>query len=202
VPDFRQYQDPGIYIERQTAPSVISPVVSPTVVALIGDTQRFRTFSETVRLSSSAASSLSNYGIDVTTIVVKNRLTGVTYQSARIGYLNADITSGATSIQVVETATVPTVPFDIYIDAERMTVSSRSAGPGYYTYTVSRGVGGTTAAAHLASAVVNKATGADYTINVQGGEDGLIGGPDDTTTIGLLSGSSMHTAIRSRAMER
>jgi hypothetical protein len=64
------------------------------------------------------------------------------------------ISATATSITVSETATPPTLPFDIVIGTERMTVSARS-GSGPYTYTVTRHVGGTTAAAHPFGATVS-----------------------------------------------
>ena len=61
--------------------------------------------------------------------------------------LAADISSGQTSISVNALAippALPTPPFPIVIDVERMTVTSVAGG----NWTVDRGAGGTTAAAH------------------------------------------------------
>lgn len=193
MPDFRGYQDPGVYIEALPVPLIVSPSISGTVIGLVGDTQRFRTASESVRLVSSASTQLLKTGIDVTTIVVKNRFTGATYSSSVIGRLNTAVGSSDTTISVIESGTPPTTPFDIIVDSERMTVTNRTNSSGnIWTYTVTRGVGGSTAAAHLSGAVVNTATAGDYTVSVQGGVDGLIGGPDDLTSIGITpSGSSI-----------
>lgn len=193
MPDFRGYHDPGVYIEVLPPPLVASPTISGTVVALVGDTQRFRTGAETIRVVSSAPTQLQKMGVDISSIVVTNRFTGATYTSAVIGRLNGNITAVATTISVTESATPPATPFDILVDSEQMTVTARSNTSGnIWSYTVTRGVNSTTATTHLSGAVVNTATVGDYAVHVQGGDDATIGGSDDLTSIGLtVSGSTI-----------
>lgn len=77
-----------------------------------------------------------------------------------LGTLYTAITSAATTFNVVETATPPATPFVIKVDSELMNVTLRkTTGGGCNTagrpcYTVTRGYGGTTAAAHLINAPV------------------------------------------------
>lgn len=178
--DFRQYQDPGVYVESAPFPTVPAGRLSPTVVALVGDTQRYRTFSEVVRLTTAAPSQLTKEGIDRSTITVANRLTGVAYASSAVGRITAGVnSSGNLTVAVDSGASVPTPTFSILVDGEEMSVTGISGS----TWTVSRAQGGTSASAHLAGAVVNLVATGDFGINAQGGEDGIIGGSDDTTTV-------------------
>ena len=63
---------------------------------------------------------------------------------APYGALSGAIDAGDTTIPVSVSATLPVAPFPIVIDKERMTVTAVAAG----SWTVVRGAGGTTAAAH------------------------------------------------------
>ena len=68
---------------------------------------------------------------------------------APYGTLNATIASGDTMFGVTAAVTLPAVPFPIVIGTERMTVTATGT-----SWTVVRGVGGTTPAAHLAGVSV------------------------------------------------
>lgn len=66
------YQPPGVYIQQQT-PQVISvPVTTPNIVALVGPTRGYLTFMDAFVLSGSQATTLTQKGINQTTIVVTN----------------------------------------------------------------------------------------------------------------------------------
>jgi hypothetical protein len=66
------------------------------------------------------------------------------------GALSGPIGVGDTVIPVNASATLPVAPFPVVIDKERMTVTAVAGG----SWTVARGAGGTTAAAHPSAAVV------------------------------------------------
>lgn len=71
--------------------------------------------------------------------------------------LSATITAAATSLSVTSAAYFPAAPFTIQIDSEQMTVTAVAGN----TFTVTRGVNGSTAATHSAAALVKeKRTGA------------------------------------------
>src|SRR5206468_4101884 len=74
----------------------------------------------------------------------------------QVGTLNALISNSVTSITVNETSSLPgaTLPINIQIGSEQMTVTARSGSVNPFTYTVTRGIDGTTAAAHSASDAV------------------------------------------------
>jgi hypothetical protein len=76
-----------------------------------------------------------------------------TYDTDVTTTLSGTITAGATSLSVASAAEFPSAdPFTILIDGEVMLVT---AGQGTTTWTVTRGYGGTTAAAHTSGATVD-----------------------------------------------
>jgi hypothetical protein len=98
--------------------------------------------------------------------------------------LTADITDVATSLTVAIAAGFPTAPFDIQIEAERMTVTV-VAGT---TFTVTRATGGTAAAAHASGVAVNRVayftTGTDnHWSNVTNWSEATLPGPTDFADI-------------------
>jgi hypothetical protein len=73
----------------------------------------------------------------------------------QIGTLSVAITStSATTITVNETRAPKIEPVNIQVDSEQMTVTLRSGATSPFTYTVTRGINGTTKATHLANAPV------------------------------------------------
>jgi len=104
--------------------------------------------------------------------------------STHLGALQSSATSTDLTIKVCELVTAPTRPFTIQIDAERLTVTAVAATAGSTggcafanpadtpldsrVWTVTRGVGGTTAASHTGSAPRNDVTG----INLAGAPTG------------------------------
>lgn len=82
--DFSAYLTPGVYVEEIDAPVVSSTGIAPTVLGLVGDSQRFRSNAEIVQLDTEDAvgpvpTTLAKLGVDASTIVVTNRFTGETY---------------------------------------------------------------------------------------------------------------------------
>ena len=78
--------------------------------------------------------------------------------------LNGDITAGATSLTLASATGFPSAPFDLNIDGELMLVGARS---GTSCTSVSRGQGGTSAAAHLNGATVRHALTAAGLLSVR-----------------------------------
>lgn len=70
VPDFTTYVPPGVYIEEDLSSMVSVTGVAPTVVALVGPSVGYRVHSETVALTGTDPVTLSNLGVDVTSLVL------------------------------------------------------------------------------------------------------------------------------------
>lgn len=63
MPDFSQYQAPGVYVEDNSAPIVTTTGVPPTVVCLVGPAQGFQAQTDSLALYSGQVTSLSKAGI-------------------------------------------------------------------------------------------------------------------------------------------
>jgi hypothetical protein len=140
----------------------------------------------------------SNHGgsIATGTLTLENtnalNSTASTTLSAKVGAttLNGAISSSVTSIVVAANATFPgTGSYTIIVDNEEMTVT---AGQGTNTWTVTRGVNGTTAAPHSANAPVSQVSvsvssasgfpsSGSYTIQVDSEQMTVTGGQGTTT---------------------
>lgn len=68
--DFTRYQPPGVYIEEQSTPIVSIVGAAPTVVAIVGPSVGYRTFSETIVLNGTEETELAKRGIDTMTVEV------------------------------------------------------------------------------------------------------------------------------------
>lgn len=80
--DFSAYLTPGVYVEEIDAPVVGSIGVAPTVIGLVGDSQRHRTHAEIVQLTGTTTPvpvTLAKLGIDLTSVQVSDRFTGETF---------------------------------------------------------------------------------------------------------------------------
>lgn len=73
------YTNPSIIVQEIPSPVIGTTGIAPTVVGIVGDSQRARSYSQTIVLSSDAPVALEKTGIDDVTIVVRNRFTGVVY---------------------------------------------------------------------------------------------------------------------------
>lgn len=73
--DTTQYRHPGVYVDAGTTPTVAPSGVVPTVVCLIGNGVGYHTYSETVSFASSATVTLSQKGINPSSIVVSGYIT-------------------------------------------------------------------------------------------------------------------------------
>jgi hypothetical protein len=98
----------------------------------------------TVARSNLSAGTSYSFGNPSNSITVN---TGSIPNSA-LGTQASGMSASATSVTVTETATPPAVPFVILIDSEQMVVTSRTGAANPRTYTLGRGVNGTTAASH------------------------------------------------------
>lgn len=79
--DFTTYQPPGVFIEEAVAPTVTVVGVTPSVVAIVGPSVGYRTFTEAVTLTGTTASLLAKAGINVSVVTVK-AADGTTYAPA------------------------------------------------------------------------------------------------------------------------
>lgn len=73
------YLNPGLLIEEVQGPVLNAVGIAPTVLGIVGDTQRYRTNTEILQLSGTTAVGLAKTGVDASSIVVKDRFTGTTY---------------------------------------------------------------------------------------------------------------------------
>lgn len=71
MPDFSSYLPPGVYIEEEASSAVNAVGVTPTVVALVGPSVGYRESTETVVLTGTEATLLSQLGINDATVVVR-----------------------------------------------------------------------------------------------------------------------------------
>lgn len=76
--DFTSYQPPGVYVEEISSPVASLTGVAPAVVAIVGPSIGYRTYTEVVTLTGTTAASLSKLGIDSSSVVVTS-LTGTAY---------------------------------------------------------------------------------------------------------------------------
>lgn len=133
--DFTTYQDPGIYIEELAGPNVGQPGVTDTVIALVGDSQRFRTYSEVIQLNGTTAVQLTKLGIDDASVVVKDRFTGVTYAATTDYTVASQAGADATADTADDTATITRVGAGTITDGSYVTVTYQYTDPEYYAVT-------------------------------------------------------------------
>lgn len=131
--DYSQYQTPGVYISEIQAPVLNTVGVTPTVVALIGDSQRYRSYSEIVQLSGTTPVKLTQLGIASPSVKVADRYTGVTYN------LTSDF-STVTGTGVDGTGSTPDDTLSLVrvnggaiADGTYVTVTYNFTDPGYYS---------------------------------------------------------------------
>ena len=130
--DFRKYTDPGIYIEEARSPISAAPGISPTVVALVGQAQNYRTYTEVVQLTATTAVQLTKLGITTASIVVKDRFTGVTYALTTDYTIATQPGADATGGTADDTTTITRVGAGTITDGQYVTVTYRYTEPDYY----------------------------------------------------------------------
>jgi hypothetical protein len=91
MPDFTQYQPPGVYFTEEETPLVAALGPLPTAVVLVGPSVGYRTFTELVTLSGTTDVRLTKLGIDQGSIVVMS-LDGLTTYVDTVDY---NLTEGA-----------------------------------------------------------------------------------------------------------
>lgn len=157
--DFRSYTNPNVYVES-VIPQVLQPtpgVVTPIVPALVGLAPGFDQVTESLALTGTTSGQLQSLGVDPSSLLVTDRILGSTYISGAAGTLASSVTSGVTSFSVNEYWTPPAAPFDMQVDSEQVTVTTRVGSNNPFTYTVTRAANSTVAAAHLTGQVLNRA---------------------------------------------
>lgn len=68
--DFTTYQPPGVYVDEEDTPLVSVIGTTPSVVAIVGPSVGYRTFTESIALTSEDEIALTQQGVDVNTITV------------------------------------------------------------------------------------------------------------------------------------
>ncbi len=79
--DFSTYQPPGVYVEEIVPPLVSTVGIIPSVIALVGPAVGYREHTDTVVLTGTAASDLSQHGINPTTGFVVMDASGTVYDT-------------------------------------------------------------------------------------------------------------------------
>lgn len=73
--NFSQYRHPGVYVDAGQTPTLATVGVAPTVVCLIGNGIGYHTYAETLSFASGATVTLTQHGINASTIVVTGYVT-------------------------------------------------------------------------------------------------------------------------------
>lgn len=74
-----QYIEPGVSVIEVPGPTIAAASIEPTVLAIVGDTRRYRVHSQVVQLNGTDPVPLSKLGINDSKVSVKDRYTGQTY---------------------------------------------------------------------------------------------------------------------------
>lgn len=114
------YVPPGVYITQDTSPLLVTTGVPTTLVALIGPSAGFQTYSEQILLSDTVSVQLVQRGIDQTSIVVSKLSDSSVLSNAEYDLV---------------TSAVPSVTSDFFTTITRTDGGSLSADtPVYVTY--------------------------------------------------------------------
>lgn len=73
------YLNPGLLVEEVQGPVLSAVGIAPTVLGIVGDSQRHRRYTEIVQLTGTADVALSKLGIDSSSVRVQDRFTGTTH---------------------------------------------------------------------------------------------------------------------------
>lgn len=79
--DFSSYQPPGVYVEEIIPPLVSTVGIQPSVIAIVGPAVGYREHTDTVVLTGTAASDLTQHGINPTTGFVVVDASGTVYDT-------------------------------------------------------------------------------------------------------------------------
>lgn len=103
--DTTQYRHPGVYVDAGTTPTVTPTGVVPTVVCFIGNGVGYHTYSETLSFASGATLTLSQKGVNPSSIVVSGFITDPAASGQSIPYIFVKDDTGATHDYSVATDT-------------------------------------------------------------------------------------------------
>ncbi len=92
------YELPGISVSEVETPILAPSGIAPTVVAVVGDSNREQGFSEIVTLSETTAVALSKNGVRENSVIVQDQYTGVIY-SGTTDYDVAIVSNGTTTVR-------------------------------------------------------------------------------------------------------
>lgn len=121
--DFNSYVDPGVYVSEIATPVISTIGVSPPVVGIVADTQRYRTNIERVVLTATTVMTLTKTFIVGGSITVVDRYTGLSYV----------ITTDYTLTTVSGVTTIVRVSGGAITSATEVLVSYDYVGSDYYT---------------------------------------------------------------------
>lgn len=94
IVNFSTYQSPDVYVTQVPSPIVNIVGTTPTVVAIVGPTRGYKTFTEPVTLNGTTAVTLSNLGVNPSTVVIQDAsgnlfTAGVDYATATVSGIDA-----------------------------------------------------------------------------------------------------------------
>lgn len=130
--DFNIYQDPGVSIQELETPILSAISIAPTVIGIVGDSQRFRSNRETRQLFGTTPIELARLGVNEASVVVTDRFTGQVY-NLTTDYTVAsvagedtlsDTADDVTSITRVDTGDIP--------DGAQLNITYNFTDPNYF----------------------------------------------------------------------
>lgn len=133
------YNPPGVYIEEETTPVVAALGIAPTVVALVGPSVGYRTHTEAVTLTGTAAVALAKSGIfgpaapTHGTAFVVSAADGTAYDAADFAFVAQAGPDGNIATTQDNTATIARAGGSAITDGETVYVSYRYQDAAYNT---------------------------------------------------------------------
>lgn len=131
--DFGAYQSPGVFVSELQTPVINVAGVAPSVVGIVGDTQRYREHVEIVQLNDTTSVQLSKLGIDEATIVVSDRFTGTVFVDTTDYTVTTGTGADAVADTVDDTTTLVRVDTGDITDGGFVTVTYRYTDAAFYT---------------------------------------------------------------------
>lgn len=165
--DFTDYTDPGVYIDLIDAPITSLNGVSPTVVAIVGESSgKGRRINESTLLRSLSTTKLNAKGLDPRTVKIRNRFSTTEYGNAVFGILKSKddeddprlaAAKTDTELTVILSSNVPLPEgnFTIRIQDEFLLVTGTDANSTEVVLTVTRAQDSSEAADYVAGLPVN-----------------------------------------------
>ena len=141
--DFRDYNDPGVYVEIVDNPVTVSPGVEPTIVAFVGTSPDSKTVNESFNMPSVGQKTLTEEGTLPETVAVSGSRADATYTSGALAKTTTEfVVSPAVNIEAnldVYVDYLPSGTYPVLVGSETVARTLTVAGVDVATNTLSRG---------------------------------------------------------------